>query len=211
VQFHRVPLMIRDMWRTLAVAGLAIVLLSASAAAKAVAKKPAKPLYYVQVMEALADTGVPDTAKPEARKQLLEALRARPEIVVAPEGGSPVDDATLIADLKKRKLRGLALSVRVVELVEEIKPPPEGKKSRVLQVQAKVAIFGSTIPADGLAIGGDGQSKVGLEIGKNILPGDRDEATKSALAQSLVQAIDVAIEKLAHPPKAPKPEKKKKK
>jgi len=189
----------------------ALVLGGLAAPALGKPKPPAKPMYYVQVMDALADKGVPESIKPAAKSQLEEALRARPEVVLAGTAVSAQDEATLVADLKKRKLKGLALSVRVLELSEEIKPPPEGKKSRVLQISARVSIFGSTIPAAGLAIGGDGQSRVGFEVGKNILPGDRAEATRSALSQSLTQAVDQAITKLSTPAVVPKPEKRRKK
>lgn len=201
---HRKRVLVFASLTAAACAGLAMQATPASA------KKPAPPRYYVQVLEALTETGVPDTVKPEARNQLIAALKARPEVVLAADT-DPKDEAALAAQLKKRKLKGFALSVRVLELTEEVRPPPEGKRSQILLLISRVSIFGSTIPKAGLAIGGDGMAKVGLEVGNKVRPGDRTEATRSALSQSLVQAVDSAISKLDTPAVVPKPEKRKKK
>src|SRR5205085_12406826 len=113
------------------------VLVAASAAVlgarEAAAKARPVPKFYVQVLDAMVDPGVPASIKTNVRDALIAALKLRPEVILAPDGaatgGTTTDATTLAAELKKKKLKGLALSVRITELVKDIKPPPEGKTS----------------------------------------------------------------------------------
>jgi hypothetical protein len=173
------------------------------------AKDKGKPKYYVAVLRALGDPGVPADVLPEARKQLVEALGRRAEVSLAPEGANP-DDPALAGELKKKKLRGLALSVRVTQFSKQLLPPAEGKKFQVLQAKVSTSLFGASIPNQGLAIGGEGDATVGLEVGKKVLPADEQAALKEALSQALDRAVEVAITKLDNPPKVPPKEKRKK-
>jgi hypothetical protein len=188
---------------------LGLVALTAAPVFAKPAKDQGKTKYYVAVMKAMGDPGVPAEILPEARKQLIEALSRRPEVTLAPEGQN-TDDPALAADLKKKKMRGLSLSVRVTEFKKTIMPPDEGKKFQVLQAKVSTSLFGATIPNEGLAIGGEGDATVGLEVGKKVLPQDEKEALKQALSEALDRAVNIAMTKLSTPAKVPPKEKHKK-
>ena len=60
-----------------------------------------------------------------------------------------------------------------------------------------MSVFGDTLPEKVMAIGGDGESSVGAEIGKNE---DQDKLGKSLLIdaskEAIKQAVDMTVTKL---------------
>src|SRR5690348_5967025 len=86
------------------VATFAAALGAREAAAKA---KPPAPKYYVQVLDAMVDPGVPESIKGNVRDALIAALKLRPDVILAPDGaatgGTTSDETKLAAELKKKK------------------------------------------------------------------------------------------------------------
>src|SRR4051794_10485777 len=139
-----------------------IVLATALAVLPAVgvsaATRPAKrPRYYFKIVEVnvgkLNDPGLEESA----RELLGKELAARPEFTADVQAGS---DEALEEELKRRKLRGFLVSLRIDELAKDLKPPRPGGRLKQLAVGTRLSVFGTTFPGEKLAFGGDGEAVV---------------------------------------------------
>lgn len=151
-----------------------------------------------------AKSGIVDDLK----KLFVEEIKRHPELTLDPPPGLPTDPEAMSNELKKRKLRAFELTLKVLDVVREVKPPPAGKQYRVLVRGIKLSVFGDTIPEKVMAIGGDGESQVGAEIGAH----DNEEKEGKSLLidaskEAIKQAVDMTVTKLnlaGKPEKTPK-------
>jgi hypothetical protein len=182
-----------------------IVLATALAVLPAVgvsaATRPAKrPRYYFKIVEVnvgkLDDPGL----EASARELLGKELAARPEFTADVQAGS---DEALEEELKRRKLRGFLVSLRIDELAKDLKPPRPGGRLKQLAVGTKLSVFGTTFPGEKLAFGGDGEAVVEAEVVESRVDAETPPLIKDALAQALKQAVDQTVAKLSLPRAAP--------
>ena len=177
--------------------GLLAVALPATAAA---APAQGRAKYYFAVAEVKSDVPVDDQLQLAAKEVLNQDLAARPEFT-SDLGGTTGE--ALAAELKRRNLKGFNVSLKLVSIAREPKPPKPGGRLKQLEVSAKVAVFGTTIPEAKLAFGGDGEAIVEAEIVERRLDEEAAALTKDALTQAVRQAVDQAIGKLGERPSKP--------
>ena len=126
-----------------------------------------------------------------------EELKKHPEFMLDRPEGMPTDPDDLVAWLRSKKLKAFEVSLKVLSVTRDLRPPPPGKQYRVLVRGIRLSVVGDTLPEKILAIGGDGESEVGAEVGKHADLGREGEAlllecSKTAIAQ----AIDMTLAKL---------------
>ena len=145
-----------------------------------------------------------DRAGTMAQDYLREALGRRPEVTL--EISAPLDNPDAVkAELKRRNLRAYALTLRILRQERTVKPAPPGKKFQLLEQNVKLSLFGSTFPDKVLALGGDGESTVQIDVGNPINERQESEVLSDALKDAIEQAVKQGMAKLiAGPPKPPK-------
>lgn len=136
-----------------------------------------------------------------ARTTLLKTLSTRPEVVMDLE--LPADPVQAGAELKRRGLRGYEVTLRILRMDRQVKPPPPGKQFRLLEQIVKVSLIGTTFPGELLALGGEGESTVQIEIGSQINDVQEREVATDALQDAVNQAVANAIRKLQIGPMVP--------
>jgi len=145
-----------------------------------------------------------DEEKALAKEMLIAALRKRPEVTL--ELATPLTDIPgVTAEVKRKGLKAYEVGLRVLRLERTVRPPTGGKKFRLLEQDAKLSLVGSTFPEKLLALGGDGESTVQIEVGNQINQRQEREVLEEALKDAIEQAVKQGIAKLSAPPgKAPK-------
>ncbi|MCA1663124.1 MAG: hypothetical protein LC659_02415 [Myxococcales bacterium] len=186
---------------------LAVALLAASPAFAATK-------FYVVVRGVEDASGQAGAIKDEALKLFKDELASRPQLTTTPPAGLPpaTDPEALHDALVKRGIRALELTLRIMAVTQELKPPAAGKQFRQLVRGIKLSVFGDSIPDKVLSLGGDGESQVASEVsaGANL---DKEgkpllvDATKEAVKQ----AVDMTVAKLQFGDKPQKLKKRKKK
>ena len=99
--------------------------------------------------------------------------------------------------MKQRRLKAFEVTLRVLGTTQQITPPPPGKLFRVLVRGIKLSVFGDTLPEKVIAIGGDGESQIGAEIGEHA--DEEKEARglmREAAREAMKQAVDMTLAKL---------------
>jgi hypothetical protein len=157
----------------------------------------AKPRYYFNVRDVNADVSVEAPTLAVARQVLHEELARRREFTSDVPGAD--DEAALVAELKRRKLQGFNVTMKLVSLSAEPKPPRPGGRLKQLAVGVKLSVFGATIPERKLAFGGDGEASVEAEIIEQRLAEEQAALTRDALVQAVKLAVDQAVRKLSLP------------
>lgn len=149
-------------------------------------------------------SAVDEKAGMMARDFLREALAKRPEVTL--ELSAPLDNPEAVkAEVKRRNLRAYELTLRVLRQERAVKPPPQGKTFRLLEQNIRLSLVGVTFPEKLLALGGDGESTVQIEVGNPINERQESEVLTEALKDAIEQAVKQGMAKLiAGPPKAPK-------
>src|SRR6185312_1665670 len=127
---------------------LALALLTASPAFAATR-------FYVVVRGVEDANGVKSGIKDEALSAFKAELAKRPELTtVAPAGLPSADDPEALHDaLVKRGIKALELTLRIMSVTQEVKPPAEGKQYRQLVRGIKLSVFGDSIPDKVLSLG----------------------------------------------------------
>lgn len=145
-----------------------------------------------------------DEEKALAKEMLIAALRKRPEVTL--ELATPLTDIPgVTAEVKRKGLKAYEVGLRVLRLERTVRPPTGGKKFRLLEQDAKLSLVGSTFPEKLLALGGDGESTVQIEVGNQINQRQEREVLEEALKDAIEQAVKQGMAKLSAPPgKAPK-------
>jgi hypothetical protein len=161
--------------------------------------------YYVVVRGVDEAEGVNSGIRDEALKLFSAELGRHPELTLEAPPGLPTEPEALKAALKAKKLKALEVTLRILSVTQELNPPPPGKRFRVLVRGIKLAVFGDTLPDKVLAIGGDGDAQVGVEIGAET---NADKEGKPALLdatkEAVKQAVDMTVAKLKMGDKVPK-------
>jgi hypothetical protein len=194
--------------RTFLTAGAVLPFAAATAAARPKAGARTKAKYYFQIYEINIGKYEEPGLKESARTLLEKELSSRPEFTA--DLGDAADDAAVMAELKKRQLRGFKVSLRLDELSKEMKDPRPGGRLKQLAVGTKLSVFGTTLPGEKLAFGGDGEAVVEAEVVESRLDTQTPPLVNDVLAQALKQAVDQAVLKLSLPRAAPINESKRK-
>jgi len=141
-------------------------------------------------------------------KELLETeVASRPEFTM--DLGADSEDAQ-IAELRKQGMQGFQVSMRIVSLKKDIKPPAPGNRDRQLSIDVKLAVFGHTIPGNKLLFTGDGDASLTGEFSERLKDKEDERFTRTALASAIKQAVSTAVVKLTTPKLEDKGSRKKK-
>lgn len=179
-----------------------LVLLVLLAAAPASAAK-----FYVVVRGVEDAQGVNSGIKDEALEVFKDELGHHPELTLTPPPGLPSGDdpEALRAALKKQGIKALELTLRILSVTQEVKPPAPGKQYRQLVRGIKLSVFGDSLPDKVLAIGGDGDSMVAAEVSANAnLDKEGKPLLVDATKEAVKQAVDMTVAKLKMGDKKPK-------
>lgn len=188
---------------------LAIALLLATASPAFAAAK-----VYVVVRGVEDANGVKSGIRDEALAVFKEELAKHPELTTTPPAGLPPesDPEALHDALVKRGIKAVELTLRILSVTQEVKPPAPGKQYRQLVRGIKLSVFGDSIPDKVLSLGGDGESQVATEIGANAnVDKEGKPLIVDACKEAVKQAVDMTVAKLKMgdktqklPPKKPK-------
>lgn len=155
--------------------------------------------FYVVVRGVEDASGKGAEIKDEALSVFKAELASRPELTtVAPPGLPPATNPEALHDaLVKRGIRALELTLRIMSVTQEVKPPAPGKQYRQLVRSIKLSVFGDSIPEKVLSLGGDGESMVATEIGGNAnLDKEGKPLLVDACKEAVKQAVDMTVAKL---------------
>jgi hypothetical protein len=192
--------------RAMTSTGLAAALL-VSAFTAGQAEAAAKPKYYFKVVDVQSVVAADETTKAAAREILEKDLAGRPEFT-SDLGG--VDGDAAVAELKRRKLQGFTVTLKIEDLKRETKPPRPGGRLKQLAINLKLSVFGTTIPEAKLAFGGDGEAGVESEVVERRMDEEAATLVKDVMVQAVKQAVDQAVAKLSLPKSQPMNESKRK-
>jgi len=168
--------------------------------------------FYVVVRGVEDGNGVKSNIKEEALAAFKAELAKRPELTtVAPPGLPNGDDPEALHDaLVKRGIKALELTLRILSVTQEVKPPAPGKQYRQLVRGIKLSVFGDSIPEKVLSLGGDGEGMVATEVGANAnLEKEGKPLIIDACKEAVKQAVDMTVAKLKLGDKPKKVSKKK--
>ena len=148
--------------------------------------------YFVRVRNVIEAPGVSSGFVDEAKQLFIEELKKHPAFTLDWPADLPSDDLdALTKELRKRKMRAFEVSLKILDAQKAIDPPPPGKQYRILTRGIKLSVFGDTLPDKVLAIGGDGESRVSTEIGKQA---DVEKEGKSLMTDCTKEAVRQAVE-----------------
>lgn len=154
---------------------------------------------YVVVRGVEDANGVKSNIKDEALSVFKEELAKHPELTTTPPAGlPPASDPEALHDaLIKRGIKAVELTLRIMAVTQEVKPPAPGKQYRQLVRGIKLSVFGDSIPDKVLSLGGDGESQVATEIGANAnLDKEGKPLLVDACKEAVKQAVDMTVAKL---------------
>ena len=179
-------------------------------AADAPVASAAAPTYYFRLRDVKAGPDVDATLKAYAGEALKAELASRPEWAsdLGVQAGST--DA-LVAELKRRNLRGFDVNVRFDGFKKELKEPKPGERSKRLELDVKLSVFGTTIPEEKLAFSGDGEAGLESPVSDSAAATQTVTLAKDAIKDAVKQAVDQAVMKLAIGKSEPANERKHKK
>jgi hypothetical protein len=185
-----------------------LALATAASSVQAKATKAAAPKYYFRLGEVKAGPDVGEPLKAYAGEAVKADLAGRPEWASDIGDVGPSDTEALVAELKKRNLRGFSVVVRFEHLKKELKEPNPGARRKRVALNVRLSVFGTTIPEEKLAFSGDGESGVEAEVSDKGMEGETDELAKDAIKDAIKQAVDQAVMKLSIGTAAPMNERK---
>ena len=166
----------------------------------------AQPKYYFRVGPVKAPDGVDATVKTFASEALRQELSSRPSW--ASDVGGAEAEGELVAELKKRGLRGFDVTLRLEQLKNELKEPNPGGHLKRLAVNVRLTVFGTAIPGAKLAFSGDGEAGLETEVTERRAEAEGASAIHDAIKDAIKQAVDQAEAKLSLGVAAPLNEKK---
>ncbi|HEV3031986.1 MAG TPA: hypothetical protein VG319_10125 [Polyangia bacterium] len=175
--------------------GVAMLALGAGAVAHA---RGAAPEFYFRLGEVKAGPEVDPALKAYAGEAVKADLAARPEWasdVATASGGN--DTEALVAELKRRNLRGFSVGVRFEHLEKETREPSPGARHKRVAMNVKLSVFGTTIPEEKLAFSGEGESSVEAEVSDKGMDAETQDLAKDAIKDAVKQAVDQAVLKLS--------------
>ena len=168
----------------------------------AAAIKAAPPRYYFEVSSITATDKAPAEVSVKARTVLGELLGTRAEFVTKLEGAP--DPAAAPADfqrwLDRRRLRAFKVNLNIDTFERSLaKNEKPGESGQILTIKLGVALVGSALPGNAMALAGNGTSTVVAEVGMRLRPGEEESVLDSALRDALTHAIDDAVARLKLP------------
>ena len=169
-----------------------MLLASAASAGQAVA---VAPKYYFRVDSVEAPDSVDDGMKTFAGDALRAELSSRASWAFDVAGAD--DETALVAELKRRKLRGFNVTLRLERLKRELREPRPGGHLKHLVVNARLTVFGTAIPGAKLAFSGDGEAGVESEVTERQADAEGTTAMGDAVKDAIKQAVDQAEAKLS--------------
>jgi hypothetical protein len=184
---------------TLAALGAGLLALGAAATPRALAA----PKYYFRLGEVKAGPDVDAALKSYAAEAVKAELASRPEWASDVGNFGPSDTEALVAELKKRNLRGFSVVVRFEQVKKELKEPSPGSRRKRLALDVKLSVFGTTIPEEKLSFSGDGESGVESEVADKGADAEAQALAKDAIKDAIKQAVDQAVMKLSLGKSAP--------
>jgi hypothetical protein len=183
----------------------AVVSISAGSAS---ARGAAAPRYYFELHKVEATIPVNPEIKEFAAAALKEDLASRPEWQT--DLGVGDDRDAVASELKRRKLSGFDLIVKIVQLKKEVKDPAPGARNHQLAVSVRLAVLGTAIPGDKIAFSGEGEAAAEAAVPERRLEEESSSMFKEAIKSAVQQAIDQAVLKLTLPRATPMNESKRK-
>jgi hypothetical protein len=162
----------------------------------ALAAAPA-PKYYFRLGEVKAGPDVGEPLKAYAGEAVKADLASRPEWASDVGNFGPSDTEALVAELKKRNLRGFSVVVRFEHLKKDVKEPAPGARRKRVALDVKLSVFGTTIPEEKLSFSGEGESGVEAEVSEKGAEAETEALAKDAIKDAVKQAVDQAVMKLA--------------
>ena len=178
--------------RTLVMLGAALMALAAASSARA-----AGPKFYFQVGEVKAGPEVDATLRAYAGEALKAELASRPEWASDVGKVATTDPQALVAELKRRNLRGFSVTVRFEHVTKKVEEPSPGSRNKRVSLDVKLSVFGTTIPEAKLSFSGDGESGVEAEVSDRGMEDEITSMSKDAIKDALTQAVDQAVMKLS--------------
>jgi hypothetical protein len=176
------------------VLGLALGLGALVASGPAAGAHAPAAKYYFRIGEVKAGPEVDAALKDYAAQAVKEDLAARPEW--ASDVGATEPEA-LVAELKKRNLRGFSVVVRFENLKKELKEPGPGAHRKRAAVTVKLSVFGTTIPEEKLAFSGEGEAGTEAEVPDKGVETETQSLAKDVIKDAVKQAVDQAVLKLS--------------
>jgi len=174
---------------------MTLVLLSAPAASAAGSK------YYFELHKIESTVPVDPDLRAFTGETLKADLAARP--AWQSDLGVGSDRAAIVAELKKRKLNGFDLTVKIVRLKKEVKDPAPGSRNPQLSVSVRLEVLGTVIPGDKIAFSGEAEAGADAAVPERRLEDEATAMFKDAIKAAVGQAIDQAVLKLTMPKAAP--------
>jgi hypothetical protein len=175
----------------------------------AVTAQAAGPKYFFQVRDVKAPPGFDPALKAFVAEAVKTELASRP-LWASDLGGAEGEEA-IVAELKKRNLRGFDVTVRLEELKKDIKEPKLGGRLKRMSVGVRLTVFGTGIPGAKLAFSGDGEAAMEAEVTDKRMEAESADMAKEASKDAIKQAVEQAEAKLALGKSAPLNESKRKK
>lgn len=157
--------------------------------------------YYFQLHEVQSQVALDGDIRQFAGEALKAELASRPEWE-SDLGGVQGREA-VVAELKKRRLSGFDVVVKIAELKRDLQEARPGSHLRRLVVSVKLSVLGTTLPGEKIAFGGDGEAGVETEVTERRMDEDARTMTQDAIKDALKQAVDQAVLKLGLPKSAP--------
>lgn len=166
--------------------------------------------WYVVVRGVEDADGVKSGIRDEARRVFVDELKKHPELTLEAPPGLPTEPEALEKALVEKKLKALELNLRILSVTQEVSAPGPGKRFQTLLRGIKLSVFGDSLPEKVMAIGGNGDATVGVEINPGAdLEKEGKPALIDATREAVRQAVDMTVAKLKIGDKAPKLKKKK--
>jgi hypothetical protein len=192
----------------------ALAALAALAASRSAQAKP-RETYVFLISRVDLGKDVPKEVEEQTALRVNAAIAAHDQLEAALASGAPDPDAQpkkFKSYLKARRQRAFKVNVEVSDYSMDVEQASagRGKTGQYLTVRVSLRIFGETVPDRVMAFTGDGSATVKLEVGKNVKPRDREEASASALDQAVAGAIEQSLRKLDQPPPSEKKKKRSK-
>ncbi len=157
--------------------------------APATAEAAAK--HYLLVRGVEEADGVKSGVTAELGEMFVAELKKHPELIVL------ADADALAAAQKQHNLPALEVALRVLAAGGRLDDPKPGKQYRVLDRFVRLAVFGNTLPQKTLAIGGDGDGEMKVEIGRQADVEKEGKAlTLDCAKVAVTQAVNMTVQKL---------------